>query len=52
MAIRCAAAIRQDVAAPGIQVRAGIHTGEVDLTGDDITGTPDEQWPLFALSAP
>jgi DNA-binding SARP family transcriptional activator/pimeloyl-ACP methyl ester carboxylesterase len=38
-AIRCAAAIREDAAARGIQVRAGIHTGEVDLTGDDITGT-------------
>jgi class 3 adenylate cyclase len=96
-AIRCAAAIRQDAAARGIQVRAGIHTGEVDLTGDDITGTsmritysiaalaqpaeilvsrtvkdlvagsgisftsrgyhrltglPDEQWPLFAVTGP
>ena len=38
-AIRCAAAIRNDVTALGIVIRAGIHTGEVDLVGDDIAGT-------------
>jgi class 3 adenylate cyclase len=38
-AIRCAAAIRDDAAARGIQVRAGIHAGEVDLIGEDIAGT-------------
>jgi DNA-binding SARP family transcriptional activator/pimeloyl-ACP methyl ester carboxylesterase len=38
-AIRCAAAVLDDAAALGIQLRAGIHTGEVDLVGDDITGT-------------
>jgi DNA-binding SARP family transcriptional activator len=38
-AIRCAAAVLDDAAALGIQIRAGIHTGEVDLIGDDITGT-------------
>lgn len=38
-AIRCAAAVRRDAAALGIQIRAGIHTGEVGLLGDDITGT-------------
>ena len=38
-AIRCAVAVVDDAAALGIQVRAGIHTGEVDLVGDDITGT-------------
>jgi len=37
-AIRCAAAVRDDAAAAGIQVRAGIHTGEVALAGEDITG--------------
>jgi DNA-binding SARP family transcriptional activator/pimeloyl-ACP methyl ester carboxylesterase len=37
-AIRCAAAIRDDAAALGIAMRAGIHAGEVDLAGDDITG--------------
>jgi DNA-binding SARP family transcriptional activator/pimeloyl-ACP methyl ester carboxylesterase len=37
-AIRCAAAVRDDAAAAGIGVRAGIHTGEVDLVGEDIAG--------------
>jgi DNA-binding SARP family transcriptional activator/pimeloyl-ACP methyl ester carboxylesterase len=37
-AIRCAAAIRNDSAAPGIGLRAGIHTGEVDIVGDEING--------------
>jgi DNA-binding SARP family transcriptional activator/pimeloyl-ACP methyl ester carboxylesterase len=37
-AIRSAAAIRADASAHGIQLRAGIHTGEVDLLSDEITG--------------
>ena len=37
-AIRCAAAVLADGAAAGIQIRAGIHTGEVDLVGEDIAG--------------
>jgi class 3 adenylate cyclase len=37
-AIRCAAAVRDEAAAHGVQVRAGIHTGEVNLVGDHITG--------------
>jgi DNA-binding SARP family transcriptional activator/pimeloyl-ACP methyl ester carboxylesterase len=37
-AIRSAAAIRADASAHGIQLRAGIHTGEVDLVGDQIGG--------------
>jgi pimeloyl-ACP methyl ester carboxylesterase len=38
MAIQSAAAIRADTAAQGIQLRAGIHTGEVDLAGNEIGG--------------
>jgi class 3 adenylate cyclase len=37
-AIRCAMAIRDAVQALGIQVRAGLHTGECDVRGDDIGG--------------
>ena len=37
-AIRSAAAIRDGASAHGIQLRAGIHTGEVDLVGDEIGG--------------
>lgn len=37
-AIRCAMAIRDAVQALGIEVRAGLHTGEVEVRGDDIGG--------------
>ena len=37
-AIRCAMAIRDVVQALGIEVRAGLHTGECELRGDDIGG--------------
>jgi class 3 adenylate cyclase/pimeloyl-ACP methyl ester carboxylesterase len=37
-AIRCAMAIREAVAALGIEVRAGLHTGECEVRGDDIGG--------------
>ncbi|MCW2556525.1 MAG: family 3 adenylate cyclase [Mycobacterium sp.] len=37
-AIRCAMAIREAVQALGIQVRAGLHTGECEIRGDDIGG--------------
>jgi DNA-binding SARP family transcriptional activator/pimeloyl-ACP methyl ester carboxylesterase len=37
-AIRCAAAVRDDTAAAGIPIRAGVHTGEVERHGDDVTG--------------
>jgi len=37
-AIRCAAALLDTAAAHGTQLRAGIHTGEVELAGDGIVG--------------
>jgi class 3 adenylate cyclase len=37
-AIRCACAIRDVVSALGIEVRAGMHTGEIERRGDDIAG--------------
>jgi len=37
-AIRCACAIRDELPGIGIEVRAGIHTGEVELIGDDVGG--------------
>jgi class 3 adenylate cyclase/pimeloyl-ACP methyl ester carboxylesterase len=37
-AIRCAMAIRDTVQTLGIQVRAGLHTGECEVRGDDIGG--------------
>jgi class 3 adenylate cyclase/pimeloyl-ACP methyl ester carboxylesterase len=37
-AIRCAMSIRDAVHALGIEVRAGLHTGECEVRGDDIGG--------------
>ena len=37
-AIRCAAAIRDAVRGIGLDVRTGVHTGEVELIGDDVGG--------------
>jgi class 3 adenylate cyclase len=38
-AIRCAASIRDDVARrAGLKLRAGVHTGEIELRGEDIGG--------------
>jgi DNA-binding NarL/FixJ family response regulator len=37
-AIRCAVAIRDQLRALGIEVRIGLHSGEVELRGDDVGG--------------
>jgi class 3 adenylate cyclase len=37
-AILCARAIRDAVRALGMEVRAGLHTGEIELRGDDVAG--------------
>jgi class 3 adenylate cyclase len=37
-AVRCAQAIRDDVHSFGISIRAGLHSGEVELRGDDVGG--------------
>jgi class 3 adenylate cyclase len=37
-AIRCAMAIRDTVRSLGIEVRAGLHTGECEIRGNDIGG--------------
>ncbi|HAM03323.1 MAG TPA: hypothetical protein DCQ30_14025 [Acidimicrobiaceae bacterium] len=36
--IRCALALRQSLAQAGITVRAGLHTGECQLSGENLTG--------------
>jgi class 3 adenylate cyclase len=36
--VRCAEAILDEVARLGIQVRAGVHVGEIELRGDEIGG--------------
>jgi class 3 adenylate cyclase len=37
-AIYCAAALRDQLAGIGVQIRAGLHTGEVELREDDVGG--------------
>jgi class 3 adenylate cyclase/pimeloyl-ACP methyl ester carboxylesterase len=37
-AIRCSCAIRDSARTLGVEVRAGLHTGEIELIGDDIAG--------------
>ncbi len=37
-AIRCAGAIIDEAASQGLDVRAGVHTGELELLGDDVAG--------------
>ena len=37
-AIRCAVAIRDAILEEGLHIRAGLHTGEIELQGDDVAG--------------
>lgn len=37
-AVRGAAAIREAARGLGLEIRAGVHTGEVQMTGDDVRG--------------
>jgi pimeloyl-ACP methyl ester carboxylesterase len=37
-AVRCAVAARDAVGSLGLEIRAGVHTGEIELIGEDITG--------------
>jgi DNA-binding NarL/FixJ family response regulator len=37
-AIRCATSIREELRAVGIEVRIGLHSGEVELRGNDVGG--------------
>jgi class 3 adenylate cyclase len=37
-AIRCACALREETRTLGLELRAGLHTGEVEVRGDDVGG--------------
>jgi class 3 adenylate cyclase len=37
-ALHCAAAIRRSANEAGLQIRAGVHVGEVELVGEDVRG--------------
>ena len=52
-AIRCAGLLRDRVAGLGMQVRLGIHCGEVDVVGDTVSGiAADIATRLAALARP
>ncbi len=36
--VQCALAIRDAVRSLGLEIRAGVHTGEIELTGEDVSG--------------
>ena len=36
--VRCACAIAEEIKPLGIEVRAGLHTGECEMIGDDVSG--------------
>jgi len=37
-AIRCPCSIRDALSSVGLEIRAGIHTGEIELRGEDVAG--------------
>lgn len=37
-AIRCACALREATSSLGVEIRTGLHTGEVELRGEDVSG--------------
>ena len=37
-AVRCAQTIADEVRRLGLEIRAGLHTGECELVGDDVAG--------------
>jgi class 3 adenylate cyclase len=37
-AVQCAGAVREAVQQLGLQIRAGLHTGEIERRGDDVSG--------------
>ena len=52
-ALRCAAAIRTGASARGIEVRSGVHAGEVALAGHEVRGVAvHEAARIMALAAP
>jgi len=50
-ALGCAAAIRRAAANQGLQLRAGVHVGEVELVGNDIRGRAVHETARIAAEA-
>ena len=51
-ALRCAADIRSAANQQGLQIRAGVHVGEVESTGDDIRGIAVHEAARVMAAAP
>ena len=51
-AVRCAMAARDGVRALGLDIRAGLHTGEVEVAGDDVSGIAVHVAARIAAEAP
>ena len=52
-ALHCAAAIRRSANRAGLQLRAGVHVGEVELVGEDVRGvTVHEASRIMAAARP
>jgi class 3 adenylate cyclase len=52
-ALHCAAAIRRGAHRHGLEIRAGVHIGEVELVGEDVRGvTVHEAARVMAAAAP
>ena len=52
-ALRCAAAIRDATNRDGLQIRAGVHVGEVEVVGEDVRGvTVHEAARIMAAAGP
>lgn len=52
-ALHCAAAVRNGAHREGLQIRAGVHVGEVELVGDDVRGVAvHEAARIIAAAAP
>jgi class 3 adenylate cyclase/alpha-beta hydrolase superfamily lysophospholipase len=51
-AVRCACEVRDAVRELGLEVRAGVHTGEVELVGADVAGIAVHTGARIAAAAP
>ena len=51
-AVRAAIAIRDQARALGVEIRAGVHTGEVEVVGDDVRGLVVHEAARVAAEAP
>ena len=51
-ALRCAVDIRSAASQQGLQIRAGVHVGEVESTGDDIRGIAVHEAARVMAAAP